>query len=112
MRRDHFDKIMKYLHAAGNNGLNPQDKYSKFHPLLSMLDYHFMSFGATLGAKDTSIDELMIPYYGRHPNKQFIPGKLIWWGYKAWVSASPLGYVYFTDVYQGRKTSDGTEDEY
>ena len=37
----------------------------------------------------------MVPYYGRHPVKQFIRGKPIRWGYKAWVAATRLGYVFF-----------------
>lgn len=39
----------------------------------------------------------MIPYYGRHPTKEFIRGKPIRWGYKAWVPAEPLGYAYHID---------------
>ena len=45
----------------------------------------------------------MIPYYGRHPTKQFIRGKPIRWGYKGWVLASPLGYSFKIDLYQGKE---------
>ncbi|CAG5044038.1 unnamed protein product [Parnassius apollo] len=51
-----------------------------------------------------SIDEAMVPYYGRHSCKQFIRGKPIRWGYKLWVGATRLGYLIWFDPYQ-RKSS-------
>ena len=44
----------------------------------------------------------MIPYYGKHPTKPVISGKPIRWGYKGWVAASPLGYAFAIDFYQGK----------
>ena len=44
----------------------------------------------------------MIPYCGRHPRKQFIRGKPIRWGYRAWVASEPLGYEYHIDMFQGK----------
>ncbi|GBP64812.1 PiggyBac transposable element-derived protein 3 [Eumeta japonica] len=38
-----------------------------------------------------SVDEAMIPYYGRHGCKQHIKGKPIRYGFKAWVGATRLG---------------------
>ncbi|XP_045109694.1 piggyBac transposable element-derived protein 3-like [Portunus trituberculatus] len=64
MRRDRFDEIMKYFHAADNTKL---------------------------------------------PKKgQFIRGKPVRWGYKAWVAADPNGYVFDISVYQGK---DGAKDK-
>ena len=37
-----------------------------------------------MGSGKFSIDEIMIPYYGRHSTKQFIYGKPIRFGYKVW----------------------------
>ena len=31
-----------------------------------------------------SFDEIMVPYYGRHGNKQYIRGKLVRFGFKLW----------------------------
>ncbi|XP_070174083.1 piggyBac transposable element-derived protein 3-like [Littorina saxatilis] len=50
-----------------------------------------------------SIDESMVPYYGRHGCRQFIRGKPIRFGYKFWVLATPLGYVVQLEPYQGAK---------
>ncbi|XP_047505945.1 piggyBac transposable element-derived protein 3-like [Pieris napi] len=51
-----------------------------------------------------SVDEAMIPYYGRHGCKQHIKGKPIRYGFKAWVGATRLGYVLWMEPYQGAKT--------
>ena len=47
----------------------------------------------------------------RHSVKQFIRGKPIRWGYKAWVAATRLGYVFSLDFYQGKYRGD-KESEY
>ena len=53
----------------------------------------------------------MVPYYGRHPVKQFIRGKPIRWGYKAWVAATRLDYVFSLDFHQEKYCGD-KESEY
>ena len=42
---------------------------------------------------ELSVDESIIPYYGRHGAKQFIKGKPIRFGFKLWVLAKPKGYI-------------------
>ncbi|KAF2888976.1 hypothetical protein ILUMI_17197, partial [Ignelater luminosus] len=59
-------------------------------------------FRYTPVSEDISIDESMIPYFGRNGCKQFIRGKPIRFGYKAWVLAQPSGYCVNFDIYQGR----------
>ncbi|KAK9700400.1 Transposase IS4 [Popillia japonica] len=59
--------------------------------------------------QDHSVDEAMVPYYGRHGCKQYIHGKPIRYGYKLWTGTTRLGYVIWFDPYQGasiEKTSD------
>ena len=65
---------------------------------------NFVKYGEVFGPGNVSIDESMIPYFGRHPTKQFIRGKPLRWGYKAWVAADPRGYAYNIDVYQGKRS--------
>ena len=43
--------------------------------------------------KNVSIDESMVPYYGRHGCKQYIQNKPVKFDYKLWVAATPLGYA-------------------
>ncbi len=102
MRRDRFDEIMKFFHAADNTKLPKNDKYAKVRPLLEILNDNFMKYGEAFGPGNVSIDESMIPYFGRHPAKQFIRGKPVRWGYKAWVAADPNGYAFDISVYQGK----------
>ncbi len=99
MRRDRFDKIMNFFHAAGNTKLPKYDKYAKVRPLLGILNYNFLKYGEVFGPGNVSTDESMIPYFGRRPAKQFIQGKPVRWGYKAWVAADPNGYAFDISVY-------------
>ncbi|KAK9688455.1 Transposase IS4 [Popillia japonica] len=100
--RDKFTYIMKNIHCCDNNALNKSDKFDKFaqrRPLFNILSERFMLFTPT--EENYCIDEAMVPYYGRHPTKQFIRGKPIRWGYKFWVGSTRLGYVTWFEPYQG-----------
>ncbi|KAK8379513.1 hypothetical protein O3P69_019442 [Scylla paramamosain] len=85
MHRDRFEEIMKYFYAAHNTMLTRNDKYGKFFPLVEILNDSFLKYGEVFGPRNISIDESVIPYFGRHPTKQFVRG----WGYEAWVAADP-----------------------
>lgn len=52
-----------------------------------------------------SIDESMIPYYGKHFAKQFIRGKPIRFGFKVWALCSKHGYMHSFDLYLGKSTT-------
>ena len=77
MRRDKFEEILRYIHAADNNNLDSSDKFAKVRPLLNIINERFIRFASAFGPKIVSIDESMIPYYGRHSSKQFIRSKPI-----------------------------------
>ena len=49
-----------------------------------------------------SIDESMVPYFGRHSCKQFIRGKPIRFGYKLWCICSSSGMPYKVVIYEGK----------
>ena len=68
---------------------------------MSMLNSRFQKH--CLGGRDLSVDESMVPYFGKHGAKQFIRGKPIRFGYKMWVLATPLGYTCIVNIvpYQG-----------
>ena len=74
---------MKYFHTADNSKICPDDKFAKIRPFMDILNKNFNPLGSAFGTMNVSIDESMIPYFGRHPTKQFIRGKPIRWGYKA-----------------------------
>ena len=69
--RNRFLNVSEYLHLVGNNNnLNRGDKFSKVNPLLRMMNESCLE--NFIPEKNISIDESMVPYYGRHCCKQNI----------------------------------------
>nr|CAH7730399.1 unnamed protein product [Callosobruchus chinensis] len=97
--RDRFQYIMTNLHCSDNTLLTANDKFSKMRPLFDALNDRFRLFAPE--QEDHSVDEAMVPYFGRHGCKQFIKGKPIRWGYKVWAGTTRLGYIVWFDPYQG-----------
>lgn len=81
IRRDEANAVLKCLHFRDNAGLD-NDGYYKVRPLIDNLN---RSAKWSLGGDQYSIDEVMIPYFGRHNTKQFIYGKPIRYGYKVMI---------------------------
>lgn len=102
LSRDRFDFIMSVLHIADNNNLDHSDKFSKVRPLFTLLNQNFLKHAVL--EENHSIDEAMVPYFGRHGCKQFIKGKPIRWGYKLWVGCNKNGYATWFEPYQGAST--------
>ncbi|XP_030762214.1 piggyBac transposable element-derived protein 2-like [Sitophilus oryzae] len=78
LSRDRFDYIMSVFHIADNNNLTPNDKFAKIRPLFTLLNQNFLKHAPHI--EYHSVDEAMVPYFGRHGAKQFIKGKPIRWG--------------------------------
>ena len=98
--RNRFLDVLQYLHLADNNNLNPNDKFSKVNPLFKMINESCLQ--NFIPEKNVSIDESMVPYYGRHGCKQYIQNKPVKFGYKLWVAATPLGYAIQFYPYDGK----------
>lgn len=101
MRRNRFDDILKNIHLADNTTLSPEDRLAKIRPFTTMLQERFRENNYL--DENLSIDESMIPYYGRHFAKQYIRGKPIRFGFKNWALCSSTGYMYGFDIYTGRQ---------
>ncbi|GBP37588.1 PiggyBac transposable element-derived protein 3 [Eumeta japonica] len=93
-----------YFHVADNNSLPPNDKFGKVRPLWNLLNHRWLKYYP--GDKNLSIDESMIPYYGKHGAKQHIHGKPIRFGYKNWSICTRLGYLIYGELYQGVGTGN------
>jgi len=106
MTRNRFDEIMQLLHLANNENILGTDKVAKVRPLLGMINERFLRYFPQHAA--LSIDESMVPYYGRHGMKQFIRGKPVRFGYKVWSLNTPLGYCIQFEPYQGSGTTDSS----
>ncbi|KAJ4442369.1 hypothetical protein ANN_03955 [Periplaneta americana] len=59
----------------------------------------------SVASSHVSIDETMVPYYGRHSAKQHIHGKPLRFGYKLWSAATRNGYLITFVPYQGAKAA-------
>jgi len=78
IRRDEADAVLKCLHFCDNLVMDG-DSFYKVRPIFSNLNQSSCWY---VGAESYSVDETMIPYFGRNRNKQFIYGKPIRYGYK------------------------------
>ncbi|XP_030762551.1 piggyBac transposable element-derived protein 3-like [Sitophilus oryzae] len=100
--RNRFNFILQNLHCNNNLSLDLDNKFSKIVPFLKHLSKNFLEFAPV--KQNHSIDESMIPYFGRHSPKQFIRGKPIRWGYKFWMGTDHRGYIEWFEPYQGSTT--------
>ena len=50
-----------------------------------------------------SVDESMVPYFGRHSAKMFIKGKPICFGFKISCLCGSDGYLYIIKIYQEKE---------
>ena len=82
--------IKKYIHFADNHALPQGNKVAKIAPLYDELNKGLVKFGVF--NELLSVDEAMVPYFGRHSAKMFIRGKPIRFGYKIWSLCGEDGY--------------------
>ena len=100
LSRKRFDEIMQNLPFAGNSNVDKEDKFAKVRPLIDRLNEQCHK--NYLPEQSVSIDEPMVPYFGRHGCKQYMRNKPVKFGYKFWVAATPLGYAIQFYPYAGK----------
>ena len=91
---------------CNNDALGPK-KMAKVLPIYDLLNVTMKKFGILY--KNLSVDESMVPYFGRHSCKRFIRGKQIRFGFKLWVISSSTGVPYHVSIYEGKE--DGADNE-
>ncbi|KAJ8913353.1 hypothetical protein NQ315_008743 [Exocentrus adspersus] len=99
MSRNKFRSIKRNLHLASNAALDRNDKFSKLRPFFDAINTRNKQFG--IFAHNLSIDEQMVPYFGRHSCKMFIKGKPVRFGFKLWCLCSSDGYLFSFIPYAG-----------
>ena len=57
-----------------------------------------------------AIDEMMVPFKGKHGAKMYMPKKPCKWGYKLWCRAGISGYMYDFEVLGGSSTKSPPEN--
>lgn len=103
LSRNMFLKIKTAFHLMDNTEINAADRFAKVRPLIDTLNRKYQQFG--IFTTYLSIDEQMIPYFGRHNCKMFIRGKPIRFGFKYWCLCSDTGYLFEANPYAGAASS-------
>lgn len=88
MSRNKFKNIKQNLHLSDNKNLDLTNKFTKLRPFFIILNEKFSQFG--IFSHNLSIDEEMVPYFGRHSCKMFIKGKPVRFGFKFWCLTSEM----------------------
>lgn len=108
MRLNRFETILRHIHLNDNSRIDDRDKLYKLKPLIDKLNINFRINGGL--NENISIDESMIPYYGKHFAKQYIKGKPIRFGFKNWALCTSNGYMVSFDIYTGKnRTNDSNK---
>lgn len=103
IRLNRFEQILHNFHLNDNTRIDPEDRLVKLRPIITHLNNVFQLHGGL--DEDLSIDESMIPYYGKHYAKQFIKSKPIRFGFKNWALCSSFGYLIAFEIYTGKSTA-------
>lgn len=82
---------MQNFHCCDNAALDNSSKFAKLRLMIDVLNDKFIDFANV--EEFHSIDEYMVPCFGRHGSKQFIRGTPIRWGYKLWTATTRLEYI-------------------
>ncbi|XP_065193176.1 piggyBac transposable element-derived protein 3-like [Sycon ciliatum] len=101
MSRNRFRSIKQYLHFVDNQALQEGNKVAKVAPLYDSLNEQLVKWN--IFHPLLSIDESMVPYFGKHSAKMFIKGKPIRFGYKIWCLCGSDGFPYHLQIYTGRQ---------
>ena len=108
MTRNRFDEILSILHFNDNTTALPatSSNHNKLHKIQTIVDHFRSQFKGTVAPETfQAIDEMMVPFKGKHGAKMYMPKKPIKWGYKLWCRAGISGYVYDFEVVGGTGTS-------
>ena len=96
-----FLEIKRMFHIIDNSTLSEaSSKVAKIEPLYETLNRAFTKYGVF--HRLLSVDESMVPYYGRHSCKMFIRNKPIRFGYKLWALCGNDGFPYHVQIYTGK----------
>ena len=100
MSRAEFEAVCRYIHVCDNSKIDVKDRWSKIRPLINAINCKLKSFG--IYKQYLSIDESIIPYFGKHPTKMYHREKPIRFGYQHWVLAGDDGTPFHLEPYQGK----------
>ena len=100
MTRNRFREILSNLHLADNTQVT-EDRYYKVRVQFEKLNFNLKQHGSLV---NHSVDESIIPYYGKHVTRQFIRGNPIRFGFKLWCITLSERYLLHAEPYCGVDT--------
>ena len=95
-----FQQIKRFLHLADNAALKSGNKVAKVSPVYNKINDNLLQFAVF--HKMLSIDESIVPFFGRFGAKMYTKGKPICYGYKIWCICGSNGYPYHMQIYTGK----------
>ena len=102
IRRDVFEGVLWSIHFANNEMLDPDDRFAKVRPIFDNLNRQAQLY---LPSQEIlSVNEMMIPYFGHHGDKQYIRGKPLRFGFKIWGICDSHGFTKHLEPYSGAST--------
>lgn len=104
MTRNRFQKIKSFIHLADNQSLTPGNKLAKVQPMYDLMNRNLLKFG--IFHQELSIDESIVPYYGKHGCKMYMKAKPIRFGFKLWTLCGANGYPYQFQIYAGKSAAN------
>ena len=107
MSRQTFRDIKRNLHLCDNSALNQTDKLFKIRRYTDLLNAKYAQFGVF--AHNLSVDEQMVPYFGRHSCKMYMHGKPVRFGFKIGCLCSSDKYLFHFLSCAGRNDSFDSE---
>ncbi|GBP30566.1 PiggyBac transposable element-derived protein 3 [Eumeta japonica] len=106
LTRDRFCLIRTNLHIVEKAAVQAQDKTQNrlwlVQPVIDMVRKRCLELPRNHGTY--SIDEQMVPFLGKCPVKQYVPGKPRPVGLKTFVITSSKGLIMDFEIYQGNTT--------
>jgi hypothetical protein len=110
MSRYRFRQLVDALHFADDDSAAPPtspafDKIYKVRPVVDALNEAWVSLVTPGWA--VSIDEMMIAFRGRSYLRQYMPAKIVKWGFKLWALCDAVsGFCLKFDVYGGERPGE------
>lgn len=110
MSYNRFREIKRYLHFVDISSI-PNETNDRLIRIRPILDAFLNSFKSSCDPEENlSLDEMMVPFKGRHSLKQYVRNKPHPWGFKIWTVSGVSGYVYNFEIYQGREARVRTQE--